>query len=56
MDHYIIGKLLEEEKVDIFDVQRAVEENYPDFEDEEFDVTKGQTFQWVLSFIGNERW
>ena len=45
MDHYIIGKLLEEEKVDIFDVQKAVEENYPDFEDEEFDVTKGQTFQ-----------
>ena len=42
MDHYIIGKLLEEEKVDIFDVQKAVEENYPDFEDQEFDVTKGQ--------------
>ena len=40
MDHYIIGKLLDEEKVDIFDVQKAVEENYPDFEDEEFDVTK----------------
>ena len=38
MDHYIIGKLLEEEKVDIFDVQKAVEENYPDFEDEEFDI------------------
>ena len=42
MDHYIIGKLLEEEKVDIFDVQKAVEENYPDFEDQDFDVTKGQ--------------
>ena len=38
MNHYIIGKLLDKEKVDIFDVQTAVKENYPDFEDEEFDV------------------
>ena len=42
MDYYIIEKLLDYEKVDIFDVQKAVEENYPDFEDQEFDVTKGR--------------
>ena len=42
MDHYIIGKLLEEEKVDIFDVQKAVEGNYPDFEDEKFDFINAE--------------
>ena len=53
MDHYIVGKLLDEEEVNIFDVQTAGEENYPDFEDEEFDVTKGQG-QWTNAELLDE--